>query len=47
MTGHYDLWPVVIVPGFLKLQFKTFMIWESVGVPSRKRIVSGGVIYFL
>jgi len=27
---------MIIVSGFLELQFKTFMVWERVGIPSRK-----------
>jgi hypothetical protein len=39
---------MIIVPAFLELQFKTFMVLERISVPSRKKgIVSGGVIYFL
>jgi len=39
---------MIIVSGFLELQFKTFMVWERVGIPSRKnKTVSGKVIYFL
>jgi hypothetical protein len=39
---------VIVVPGFFELQVETFMVWERISVPSRKKgIVSGGVIYFL